>query len=152
MSLEELDRSDGRTPVDLRDAVGIAGLLAWVGALVYDYTLAPNTPTVRVGGYVWDATDLDWLFVLTLGFAAYAVVWPLARNRRLAGYYWRRFKRNRLAVISAVYLAVVLFLGTVGPAVLSPPEIDLTAGFQPPAFTAVDSSVPVSCVGPTSVP
>jgi peptide/nickel transport system permease protein len=149
MSLEDVETAGTGRGLDVRDAVGAAGLLAWVVVLVYDYTLPPGRPTAVVGGYVWDATDLDWLFVLTLGFAAYAVVWPLARNRRLAAYYWRRFRRNRLALVSVGYLAVVFVLGTAGPAVLSPPSIDLAAGFQPPAFASVDSSVPVSCVGPT---
>jgi peptide/nickel transport system permease protein len=150
MSLQDVETAGPNGRLDRRDVVGVVGLLVWVAALAYDYTLPPNRPTAVVGGYVWDATDLDWLFVLTLGFVAYAVVWPLARNRRLTRYYWRRFRRNRLAVVSAVYLAVVFAIGTVGPAMLSPPEIDLAAGFQPPAFVAVDASVPVSCVGPTN--
>jgi peptide/nickel transport system permease protein len=150
MSLEDVETAGTGRRFDPRTGTGAVGLLAWVAALAYDLSLPPGEPTVAVGGYVWDATDLDWLFVLTLGFAAYAVVWPLARNRRLARYYWRRFRRNRLALVSVVYLAVVFVLGIGGPAVLSPPEINLTAGFQPPAFVAVDTSVPVSCVGPTS--
>jgi peptide/nickel transport system permease protein len=150
MSLEDATADGAGRRFDARDAVGATGLVVWAAALAYDYALPPGRPTVAAGGYVWDATDLDWLFVLTLGAAGYAVVWPLARNRRLARYYWRRFRQNRLALVSVAYLAVVFVLGTAGPAVLSPPSIDLAAGFQPPAYLSVDASVPVSCVGPTS--
>jgi peptide/nickel transport system permease protein len=75
------------------------------------------------------------------------VVVPLYDNRRLTAYYWRQFRKNRLAVVSLGYLLVVFFVGTVGPIFIPAPELALTRQYQPPVFTTVDASVPIQCVG-----
>ncbi|WP_396613098.1 ABC transporter permease [Haloferax sp. S1W] len=111
--------------------------LAYVVAVAYDVFL---TESALLSG-------TNWLFLLTLLAGVFFVAWPLADNRRLTAYYWRRFKKNRAAVISAIYLLVVFVLGTFGPMLIAKPELNVLAAYQPPVFLTVDSSVPTSCVG-----
>ncbi|ELZ84359.1 ABC transporter permease [Haloferax larsenii] len=117
-------------------ALGVSSL-AYLVAVVYDVFL---TEDALVSG-------TNWLFLLTLLAGVFFVAWPLAENRRLTAYYWRRFKKNRAAVISAIYLLVVFVLGTFGPMLIAKPELNVLAAYQPPVFLSVDSSVPTSCVG-----
>jgi peptide/nickel transport system permease protein len=159
-TFEDVDWSDegGRTALSRRD-LGVAAVVAALAvAFVYDYVVVPpDTPTVEFGlppsvplfgeAFVWDVTQLDWLFLLTLVVMAFYVVVPLYENRRLTAYYWRQFRKNRLAVASAVYLVVVFLIGTIGPVFIPAPELALTQQYQPPLFTTVDSSVPIQCVG-----
>ncbi|AUV81415.1 ABC transporter permease [Salinigranum rubrum] len=159
-TFEDIDWSDegGRTVLSRRD-LGVLGVLAVLAAaFVYDYVVVPTDtatfefdlpPSVPLFGeeFVWDVTQLDWLFILTLVVMVFYVVVPLYDNRRLTAYYWRQFRKNRLAVVSLGYLIVVFFVGTVGPIFIPTPEIALTQQYQPPMFTTVDSSVPLQCVG-----
>ncbi|MFB6087943.1 MAG: ABC transporter permease, partial [Haloarculaceae archaeon] len=136
--------------VSRRDRFALATLLALVAAFLYDYLALPaDRPTVT-WPVTWNVTQLDWLFVGTLLALVFYAAWPLAANPRLTRYYWRQFRRNRLAVASLVYLGVVFLLGTVGPIFLEKPDLAITRGFQPPAFLSVAESVPVSCVGEVS--
>jgi peptide/nickel transport system permease protein len=138
----------GRSPLRLAAlvAAGSYGL-----AVASDRLVAGGDPTIDVafGGvaFAWDATAVDWLFVATLSVLAFALV-PLARNRRLVAYYWRRFRRHRPAVLSLAYLLVIFLLGTVGTLFLDPPALDVAAAYQPPVFLSVDASIPTECVGP----
>ncbi|MFB6173818.1 MAG: ABC transporter permease, partial [Halobacteriales archaeon] len=114
-------------------------------AFLYDLVLVGDRATVPAIG--WDVTQLDWLFLLTLwALAAYVVV-PLYENRRLTAYYWREFRRNRLAVAGLAYLTGVFALGLVGPILMDPPTLAITRGYQPPVGFSVASSLPTSCVG-----
>ncbi|WP_372912225.1 ABC transporter permease [Salinigranum sp.] len=159
-TFEDIDWSDegGRTVLSRRD-LGVLGVLAVLAAaFAYDYVVVPTDtatfefalpPAVPLFGdeFVWDVTQLDWLFVLTLVAMVFYVVVPLYDNRRLTAYYWRQFRKNRLAVVSLGYLLVVFFVGTVGPIFIPTPELALTRQYQPPVFTTVDASVPIQCVG-----
>ncbi|MFB6161529.1 MAG: ABC transporter permease [Haloferacaceae archaeon] len=130
-----------------RDRVALVAALALAAAFAADYLLVPaDRPTVT-WPLAWNVTQLDWLFVGTLLAVLLYGVWPLAENRRLAAYYWRRFRRNRLAVASVGYLAVVFLVGTVGPVFLTKPDLALQQQFQPPVGFSVDASVPLRCVG-----
>jgi peptide/nickel transport system permease protein len=130
-----------------RDRVALLVGLALAAAFAYDVlSVPPDRPTVT-WPLVWNVTQLDWLFVGTLLAVALYGVWPLAANRRLAAYYWRRFRRNRLAVASVGYLAAVFLVGTVGPMFLTKPDLALQQQFQPPVWTSVDASVPLRCAG-----
>jgi peptide/nickel transport system permease protein len=130
-------------------------LLALLGLAVYDYALldgrSPTIPPVplpggaTVGGY--DVAAVDWLSALTLLAAGYYLLLPLYDNPRLTGYYWRRFRRNRVAVGSAAYLIVVLAVGAVGPAVVGPADLSILRQYQPPVYTSVSTDVPLQCVG-----
>jgi peptide/nickel transport system permease protein len=159
-TFEDVDWSEdaGRAVLSRRD-LGMLGVLAALAVVfVYDYVVVPtDTPTfefdlppaVPLFGdtFAWDVTQLDWLFLLTLVVMVFYVVLPLSDNRRLTAYYWRQFRKNRLAVVSLVYLVVVFFIGTVGPIFIPAPELALTRQYQPPMFTTVDTSVPIQCVG-----
>nr|WP_276277103.1 hypothetical protein [Halomicroarcula sp. SYNS111] len=107
-----------------------AGFLATLAALgvtfAYDYIreaplFSPN-PVLRDG---WDLTQLDWLFLLSLALFAFYFVVPLVTHRRMTAHYWRQFRKNRAAVISLGYLAVVVVLGLVGPLVVTKPSVEL---------------------------
>jgi peptide/nickel transport system permease protein len=131
-----------------RDRGAIAAGLALVAAFVYDYAVLPaSRPTVTVP-VEWNVTQLDWLFVTTLLALLFYVVVPLSVNRRLTAYYWREFRKNRMAVLGLGYLLVVFLIGIVGPLVLDKPDLAVRQAYQPPAFVGVDASVPVDCLGP----
>jgi peptide/nickel transport system permease protein len=131
-----------------RDRGAIVAGLALVAAFVYDYAVLPaSRPTVTVP-VEWNVTQLDWLFVTTLLALLFYVVVPLYANRRLTAYYWREFRKNRMAVLGLGYLLVVFLIGVVGPLVLDKPDLAVRQAYQPPAFVGVDASVPVNCLGP----
>lgn len=130
-----------------RDRGALAAGLALVAAFLYDYLLLPaSRPTVTVP-VEWNVTQLDWLFVTTLLALLLYVAVPLYGNRRLTAYYWREFKKNRLAVLSLAYLLVVFAIGVVGPLLLEKPTLALDQAHQPPAYLSVDSAVPANCLG-----
>jgi peptide/nickel transport system permease protein len=159
-TFEDIDWSDegGRTVLSRRD-LSVAAVVAVLAAVfAYDYVVVPpDTPTIDVSlpssvplfgdAFVWDVTQLDWLFLLTLVVMVFYVLVPLYDNRRLTAYYWRQFRKNRLAVVSLAYLVVVFFIGTIGPIFIPAPELALSQQYQPPMFTTVDSSVPLQCAG-----
>lgn len=120
-------------------AVGLYAIL-----LTYDRFVTPGAPIPVVGV---SPSAVDWLFALTLlAFLFYGVV-PLAVDRRLTVHYWRQFRKNRAAVVSLVYLLVIFVVGTVGTALIEPPQLDTLGAYQPPVYSSVSSDVPVSCVG-----
>jgi len=141
------------------------GLLAvLVGGLVLDgyWRLAPDIPDVpglgllarETGGafafpVVGTVAPLTWLYALTLLFVVFQVVVPLVRDRRMTMYYWREFRKNKLAVLSLVWLAIIFAIGTIGPLFLETPTVAPLEAYQPPVFMSVDAGVPVSCVGET---
>jgi ABC-type dipeptide/oligopeptide/nickel transport systems, permease components len=64
----------------------------------------------------------NWLWWLTLaGFVYYGAV-PLFQNPRMTRYYWRRFRKNKAAIISGLFLAVIFLIGIVGSRVTSQPQ------------------------------
>jgi peptide/nickel transport system permease protein len=159
-TFEDIDWSAdaGRTVLSRRDLGLLAVVAVLAVAFLYDYVVVPtDTATVDVAlppavplfgdTFVWDVTQLDWLFLLTLVVMTFYVLVPLYENQRLTAYYWRQFRKNRLAVVSLVYLIVVFFIGTVGPIFIPAPELALTQQYQPPVFTTVDASVPIQCAG-----
>ena len=133
-------------------AVGTAYALA----LAFDVVLAGDDPTIDVAldipgsvqraAFVWDVSAVEWLFLATLLVGGFALL-PVARNRRLRAYYWRRFRRHTPAVVSFWYLLGIFLLGTLGTLVIEAPTLDVAAAYQPPVFASVDASVPVECVG-----
>ena len=111
--------------------------LAFGAALAYDYLIVPEgEPTVLD----WDVTAVEWLFVAVLLLGLFHVVVPLARNRRMTAYYWRQFRKNRLAVASLGYLGVLLVIGVLGPAIWAAPNetISYAEAYAPPVFMGGD--------------
>lgn len=94
-----------------------------------------------------DPTSLDFLFVFTLLLFLCYVVLPLFQRPRMTAYYWSEFKRNRPAVVSMIWLLIVLIGGLIGPFVVSMPQQDLLAAHQPPVFAAVNEANVPGCVG-----
>lgn len=130
-----------------------ASLLAIAGTFVYDYIYRSGLPTFEfesvpvIGRFTWQVSQVDWLFLLTLLALWYYAVVPLYRDKRLTEHYWRQFRKNRAAVVSLVYLIIIFGIGTIGPLVLSKPEANFIAGYQPPVGFSVKSSVPIECMG-----
>jgi peptide/nickel transport system permease protein len=123
----------------------VPGALVPTGGLAF---VAETTGTPLPFGV--DLSGSDWLLVLTLAVGGFYGVWPMAANRRLAAYYWRRFRRNKVALLSAAYLSVVFVVGLIGPAFIDPPQVAPLQGYQPPVWGTVDNSVPIQCVGETT--
>lgn len=95
-------------------------ILIYVGvfaAFLYDWRIITEGPTIGQ----WDVTSVEWMFVPTLVFMGFHGVLPMYRNQRLAAYYWTQFQKNKMAVVSLAFLAVVFATGIVGPMVLEPP-------------------------------
>jgi peptide/nickel transport system permease protein len=107
-------------------------------------------PTFPFGFLTWDVTGTDWLFVLTVAVGVFYGAWPVYNNPRLAAYYWRRFRRNRAAVLSGVYLLTIFAVGIVGPVFIDPPTVEPLQQYQPPVFLTVDASTPIQCIGETT--
>ena len=144
---EDVDWDElGGFSVPRRTLAFLVAVAGYVALFAYDHFLvADGEPLVPVVG--WTISPVDWLFLLTLlAFLFYGIV-PLAVNRRLTRHYWRQFRKNRAAVLSLAYLLVIFVIGTVGTAVIEPPQLDPLAAYQPPVFVGVDSTVPISCVG-----
>jgi peptide/nickel transport system permease protein len=130
-----------------RDWGALLSGLAVVVVFLYDYLVLPaSRPTITVP-VEWNVTQLDWLFVMTLLAIVFYVAVPLYDNRRLTAYYWREFRKNRMAVLSLGYLLVVFCIGVVGPILLEKPTLALDRAYQPPVYMSVDSTVPVNCLG-----
>jgi peptide/nickel transport system permease protein len=130
-----------------RDRGALLTGLAVVAVFLYDYLVLPASRPTITFPVEWNVTQLDWLFVTTLLAIVFYVAVPLYDNRRLTAYYWREFKKNRMAVISLGYLLVVFVIGVVGPMLLDKPTLALDQAYQPPAYVSVDSTVPVNCLG-----
>ena len=94
-------------------------------------------------------TTVDYAFGATLLLFVWYLVVPLYQHPRITGYYWRRFTRNRPAVVSLGWLLLVFVGGLLGPLVLNAPEQNVLAGHQPPVGLAVDEANVAQCVGET---
>ncbi|RLM52384.1 ABC transporter permease [Halorubrum sp. Atlit-28R] len=115
---------------------------------VYDWRFTgQRTPTFEFIGLERNLETIDFLFIFTLFLAFWYLVLPLYQNPRMTRYYWKEFKRNRPAVVSLGWLAIVFVGGLVGPLVLSAPEQELLIAYQPPVFTSVVDTTPATCVG-----
>jgi peptide/nickel transport system permease protein len=112
----------------------VAELLAFLGlglAFFYDYAILQNEgPTVLN----WDVLSIEWMFMATMIAGIFHVVLPLYERPRLRRFYWRRFKKNKVAVASLVYLVVILTIGIIAPALMSPPEVQFVDRLKPPMF------------------
>jgi peptide/nickel transport system permease protein len=136
----------GRGGLRLRPTVRGAGqLLAYLlvgGAFLVDLLVVESGDPLIAE---WDVTSVDWLFVTTLAFLAFNLVVPLYRNRRLTVRYWRRFRRNRLAVYSGWVVLFISLLGFFGPLLIEPPTLSLTDAYLPPVgVTARPEGTPVT--------
>lgn len=104
----------------------------------YDHSIIANEQPTLAPYLQWDVTSVEWMFIPTLLILFFHGVLPLYRNQRLAAYYWQKFQKNKIAVVSLAFLAVIFATGIVGPAVMAPPgaevgfEERLTLSLEPP--------------------
>jgi peptide/nickel transport system permease protein len=120
-------------------------------ALVFNFVVRPaGEPMIALGWFTYDPRAITWLFVPSMAIGVFYGAWPLYNNPRLTRYYWRRFKRNKAAVASAMFLAAIFVVGLVGPFFFEEPTLEITKGYQPPVYTTVDASKPLQCVGETT--
>ena len=89
---------------------------------------------------------VDYVFALTLLLFVWYLVVPLSQHPRITAYYWRRFRRNRPALVSLAWLLVVFAGGLLGPLVLSAPEQNVLVGHQPPVGLSVAETNVAQCV------
>jgi peptide/nickel transport system permease protein len=150
---EDIDWSEvsGSTR-DFSLSIQTKGFIAFLGLmlalLVYDYLVVPtNEPTFGAVGWEYSVSQLDWMFAITIAFMAAFFIVPLYQNPRMTKYYWDRFRENRLAVASLIYLGLIFFIGLIAPVFIAKPEISVLTQFQPPVFMSVKSQVVVDCVG-----
>jgi peptide/nickel transport system permease protein len=90
---------------------------------------------------------VDYAFAVTLLLFVWYLLFPLYHHPRITRYYWRRFRRNRPALVSLAWLLVVFGGGLLGPLVLSAPEQNVLAGHQPPVGMTVAETNVAQCVG-----
>jgi peptide/nickel transport system permease protein len=123
----------------------LAALAAIAGLFVYDYrSVEPGHPTV-LG---WHASRLDWLLLVSVAVLVVYLVVPLVRNRERAATYWRRFRRDRLAVACLGFLGFYVLVATVGAWIVGTPEMNLSAKLQPPVYaTSPSGKVTLNCLG-----
>jgi peptide/nickel transport system permease protein len=133
------ERDVARTTATRRDyveTISFAGLLV---AFVYDYQVLANEGPLVLN---WDVLSVEWMFVATLLVLFFHVVVPLYERPRLRRFYWRRFKKNKVAVASLVYLLAIFVVGVFGPALLSAPEVSFDPGgrLMPPMFVTATTA------------
>lgn len=147
-----LDEEEERTNIQV--TAGSLGQLLTLGiltvGLLYDSLVVPentsmfaymNSPLLTA----WDVTSVDWLFMYTLTLLLFNAVLPLYNNPRLTGYYWRQFRKNRLAVFSGWIVIAISLMGLIGPLLLEPPTLSLTDAYLPPVgITARPEGTPVT--------
>jgi peptide/nickel transport system permease protein len=139
-TFESLDWEEYETSgwvVTRRTVASVASLVLLAAAYGYDYLFVPNAHTLVFG---FRPHPLDWLSLLSVLVVIFWAVVPLALNPRLAAHYWRRFRRNRLAVAGLAYLVVFVGIATLGPElwgdpIRAPDGIEIaTRGGTPPGL------------------
>lgn len=90
---------------------------------------------------VGEVTQVDWLWLLTLLILVNYGVRPLYNQPRLTQRYWKKFRKNKAAVISGLYLTVILLVGVVGSRIFPELDQDPAIANQPPAWGSVESYV-----------
>ncbi len=149
---EDIDWTEVSRPSRFRISLNTGGFLAFVAGVavlfLYDFFVVPSdSGTFEAVGWEYGVSQLDWMFALTLAFIFFYLIAPMAQNPRMTRYYWDRFKENRPAVLSLLYLLAILMIGLLGPLFISKPELSVLEVFQPPVYMTVEESAVVECVG-----
>lgn len=132
ISFEDIDwesQDVSTLPVSKEGIVELACYLLIVALFVYDYAIIKNERPLILG---WDVLSVEWLFAATLVALFFHGALPLYRNERMRKFYWRRFKKNKVAVVALAYLLVIFVIGIVGPIILDPPQVRFTNRILPP--------------------
>ena len=141
-SFEDIDwdaQKVSTIPVSRDGLVEVACYLLIIALYVYDYVIVKNEHPLIME---WDVLSVEWLFAATLVAIFFHGALPLYRNARLRQFYWRRFKKNKVAVLALVYLLFIFLVGIFGPLVVDPPQVRFTNRIVPPVgVTAVVSGI-----------
>jgi len=126
--------------------LGTFGVIAV--ALLRDYFIIENTKSTinitNVPGlnwFKWDILSVEWLFLVTCVLIVFNIAIPLYQNKRLTAYYWRQYKKNKMAVVGLVFLGIVVLVGLVGPALIKEPQVNidtLQRQLRPPVYVTAD--------------
>jgi peptide/nickel transport system permease protein len=127
-----------------RDYAEVGTFLALLAAFFYDYAILANEGPLIAN---WDVLSVEWMFIATFIALFFHVAVPLYERPRLRKFYWRRFKKNRVAVASLIYLLVILVVGIIGPALMSPPEVSFQNRMVPPLFVEGTTAAGETMVG-----
>ena len=134
------DEIDLDTPDRTRTQLAwIAIMGTWTVAVLIDllsrYAIGSDPFAFPVIGTV---TLVDWLWSGTLIVLTFYGIVPLYENPRMTNHYWKRFKRNKAALISGMFLIVIFIIGIVGSRFL--PDAERTPGLesQPPVFMSIE--------------
>jgi peptide/nickel transport system permease protein len=141
--------TENRRRIPRRTAAFLVAIAVYAIVLAYDRFILGDEPTFAFEsvGFVWNVTRLDWLFILTLVMMVFYLVVPLATNRRMSRYYWQQFKKNKAAVVSAIYLLVIFMIGMIGPLFMAPPQLNFGAVGQPPVGFSISQTAVPGCIG-----
>jgi peptide/nickel transport system permease protein len=154
LTFRDLNLDDEEESTSIQVTAGSLGQILTLAVLtvgyLYDYLLVPENTSMfaHMGSPVltaWDVTSVDWMFMYTLALLLFNAVLPLYNNPRLTGYYWRQFRKNRLAVASGWVVIGISLMGLIGPVLLDPPTLSLTDAYLPPVgITARPEGTPVT--------
>jgi peptide/nickel transport system permease protein len=143
---------DARPSVAPTTAAFVASLLALAGLFAYDYLFVPSAHTLVAG---FSPAPLDWLSLFSVVLLLFYVVVPLARDRELTVRYWRRFRRDPVAVAGLAYLGLFVLGALLGPELWGDPvrapkgtEVATRGGTPvglPPFWGEIDADVPLYC-------
>ena len=84
----------------------------------------------------------NWMWSITLAGLVYYGAVPLYENPRMTRYYWRRFRKNKAAVISGLFLSVIFLIGLIGSRVTDQPRPEAGMDSIPPVYVSIESYVP----------
>ena len=132
ISFEDIDWETQNVSTSLVSREGLVELACYllIAALfAYDYAIVGNERPLILE---WDVLSVEWLLAGTLVAMFFHIGLPLYRNKRMRQFYWRRFKKNRIAVVALGYLAVIFVIGILGPIFVDPPQVRFTNRILPP--------------------
>ncbi|MFB6236082.1 MAG: ABC transporter permease [Halopenitus sp.] len=143
----ELGDSSVRWRPSGRTAAYVAGAVLLLALAVYDARVVPEGEALY-GSF--SPSTIDWLYWLSLWSILALLVVPVARSRGLVAYYWRRLRRNRVAVASLAYLGAFGVVAVLGPHLVGSPAepvFGTATGREPyPSQPPVGFGVPRSLV------
>jgi peptide/nickel transport system permease protein len=128
-NIEWDDQEVSQVNVSRQTFVELGLFAVLLGAFLYDYLVIQNEGPLVAN---WDVLSTDWLFIATLITMFFHLVLPLYQNPRMRRFYWKRFKKNQIAVLAGAFLVFVFVVGIIGPIVMDPPEVRFTNRIVPP--------------------
>jgi len=85
---------------------------------------------------------LVYLYIILGTLVILYGIYPLYRGRRLTGYYWERFRRNRLAVAGLAFILFLILLALIGPFFTADPTaVNFEEKNLPPLGFSIEESI-----------